>query len=96
MSQVTVLLSAIVKSYSNAPISRYYCIWYNDPESDFQRELKAAYSVRRRPTWEINLYLSPRPGVEPGFSALKASVLPLGHRSSIERAFYVLQIILLV
>ena len=55
------------------------CIWYSDPESDSQRELKATYSVHCRPTWEINLYLTPGPGVEPGSSALKASVLPLGH-----------------
>ena len=27
-----------------------------------------------------NLYLTPGPGVEPGSSALNASVLPLGHR----------------
>ena len=59
------------------------CIWYSDPESDSQRELKATYFVRCRPTWEINLYLTPGPGVEPGSSALKASVLPLGHRSCI-------------
>ena len=60
----------------------YYCICNSDPESDFQREWKAAYSVRCRPTWEINLYLPPRPVVEPGPSALKANVLLLGHRGS--------------
>ena len=49
------------------------CIWYSDPESDSQRELKATYSVRCRPTWEINLYLTPGPWVEPGSYALKAS-----------------------
>ena len=43
------------------------------------RELKACYSVRCRLTWEINLYTTSRPGVEPGFIALKANVLPLGH-----------------
>ena len=69
---------------------RKYWIWYGEPESDFQWELKAAYSVRYQLTWEINLYLLPRPGVEPaiwevepGLSALKTSdVLPLGHRGS--------------
>ena len=40
---------------------------------------KAPYFVYCRPTREVDLQLSLRPGVEPGSPALKASMLPLGH-----------------
>ena len=70
------LYEILLRRYNND------CIWYSDPESDSQGELKATHSVRCRPTWEINLYPTPGPGVDPGSSALKTSVLPLGHRGS--------------
>ena len=72
------------RTYKNNNNNNNDCNWYSDPESDSQRELKAAYSVRCRPTGQFNLYQTPGPGVEPGFSALKASVLPLGHRGKLE------------